>query len=379
MTDSTEDSEFRRGRIKCVVWDLDNTLWDGVLLEDPEVSPRAQAVELIRLLDRRGVLNSIASRNDPEAAHARLRELGLEGLFVYPQIGWHAKSGSIAEVATALNFATRALAFVDDDPYERAEVTHAHPDVLCLDAAGLTGLERLPELTPRFITEESARRREMYRSQVVREAREREFSGAPEEFLADLRMVFTIRRANVGDLQRAEELTVRTNQLNSTGRTYSYEELAVLSTDPDHVLLVAELNDRYGEYGTIGLALAERDTEHWHLRLLLMSCRTMSRGVGTILLNHVLSLAKEAGASALRADFVETGRNRMMQITYAFAGFVELSRDDSHVVLESDLSRIQEPADYIEVVVVPETDRPQAEEGCHDEYHAPSAGDLTTL
>jgi FkbH-like protein len=124
-----------------------------------------------------------------------------------------------------------------------------------------------------------------------------------------------------------------------------------LRRSDDHLVLVADLVDKFGSYGTIGLALAERG-DPWHLRLLLMSCRTMSRGVGTILLNHVMTRAKEAG-SRLRADFVETGRNRMMQVTYAFAGFEEASRDGNRVVLESDLSRIQPAAPYVTVVVEP--------------------------
>ncbi|MFG2652941.1 HAD-IIIC family phosphatase [Streptomyces sp. NPDC048436] len=355
-TTSTEEAEARRGRVKCVVWDLDNTLWDGVLLEEAEaVVPRPEVVEFIRRLDRRGVLHSVASRNDRQAAMERLTALGLADMFVYPQINWNPKSDSLREVARALNVSIDALAFVDDQPFERAEVAHALPEVLCLTPEDLADALDLPELNPRFVTDESARRREMYRSQAVREDEEREFTGTPEEFLAKLEMEFTIRRAGVDDLQRAEELTVRTNQLNSTGRTYSYEELAALSNSPDHVLLVAELTDRYGSYGTIGLALAERGRPHWHLRLLLMSCRTMSRGVGTILLTHVMRSAREAGAEALRADFVETGRNRMMQITYAFAGFAEVGRDGDALLLESDLQRIQDPADYIRITVGDDT------------------------
>jgi FkbH-like protein len=238
---------------------------------------------------------------------------------------------------------------VDDQPFERGEVAHAHPAVLCIDPAELATALEGDELNPRFITEESAQRRHYYRSQFAREDSEREFDGTSEEFLATLDMTFRIRRADTDDLQRAEELTVRTNQLNSTGRTYAYEELEALLNSPDHLVLVADLDDRFGAYGTIGLALVELGRPHWHLQLLLMSCRTMSRGVGTILLGHIMAAARDAGVR-LRADFVETGRNRMMQITYAFAGFTEVSRDGAHVVLESDLSTVQEPAPYVKVL-----------------------------
>jgi FkbH-like protein len=342
------DDESRRGRIKCLVWDLDNTLWDGALLEGDAGVLRPHVRAIVDLLDARGILQSVASRSDSVLASQRLRELGIDDMFVYPQISWNAKSDAIAHVAKALNFGLDAIAFVDDQEFERAEVAHAHPSVLCLDPAGLAGALADPEFNPRFVTAESRRRRHLYRSQIAREDSEREFTGTSEEFLATLAMTFSIRPASRDDLQRAEELTIRTNQLNSTGQTYSYDELDALLASPDHLVLVTELDDRFGSYGTIGLALVELGTPCWHLRLLLMSCRTMSRGVGTVLLNHIMVMAREAGVR-LRADFVETGRNRMMQVTYAFAGFVEVARDGTNVVLESDLSNVQPPASYVTV------------------------------
>jgi FkbH-like protein len=349
---TSSDGNSRRGRFKCVVWDLDNTLWDGVLLEGDACALLPEAAKALELLDQRGILQSISSKNDPEAAAAHLRALGVDEMFVAPQIGWGPKSESVAHIAKALNLGIDAFAFIDDQEFERAEVAHHHPSVACLDPADLAEALDSPELNPRFITAESAQRRHYYRSQFAREADEREFQGTNEEFLASLEMVFRIRRASEDDLQRAEELTIRTNQLNSTGRTYSYEELDALRTSPNHLLLVAELDDRFGAYGTIGLALVGVGDVSWHLQLLLMSCRTMSRGVGTILLNHIMTKVRDAGVT-LRADFVETGRNRLMQITYAFAGFVEVARDGSNVTLESDLSNVQAPAPYVRMMADP--------------------------
>ncbi|MCP3804699.1 HAD-IIIC family phosphatase [Allokutzneria sp. A3M-2-11 16] len=337
------------GRIKCVVWDLDNTVWDGILLEDGDVKLRDEVAEEIRRLDELGVLHSVASRNDHQAAMAKLREFGLADYFLYPQINWNAKSGSLEQIAKAINIGLDAIAFVDDQPFEREEVAHVLPAVLTVDALGdLPAILAGDEFRPKFVTDESRIRREMYQAAAKRDVIEQEYSGTSEEFLATLDMKFTISRAQEADLQRAEELTVRTNQLNSTGRTYSYEELDALRTSPDHLLLVASLTDRYGSYGKIGLALVERGQPAWHLRMMLMSCRVMSRGVGTVLLNHIMGLAKADGAK-LRAEFVETGRNRMMYVTYAFAGFTEVERDGSHLVFESDLATIQPPPAYLVV------------------------------
>jgi FkbH-like protein len=341
----------KQGRIKCVVWDLDNTLWDGVLLEDGDVTVRPAAVEHIRRLDRMGVLHSVASKNDHDAAMEKLRELGIDHLFLFPRINWNAKSDSIRQISKALNLGLDAFAFVDDQEFERAEVAHQAPEVTCVDALDIDEALVRPEFTPRFVTDESAQRRGMYQGQIARDELESDFVGTNEEFLAGLEMEFTIAPARREDLQRAEELTVRTNQLNSTGRTYSYEELDELRESPDHLLLVASLTDRFGSYGKIGLALVEKEDEVWRLCMMLMSCRVMSRGVGMVMLNHIMRLAQGAGVS-VRADFVETGRNRMMQVTYAFAGFREVARDGVHVVLEADLTNVQPPPPYVRLEIV---------------------------
>jgi FkbH-like protein len=334
--------------VKCLVWDLDNTLWDGVLLEDPQVVLRPEVAPIIRTLDERGILHSIASRNDPAMAMEKLEQFGLADYFLWPQINWNPKSTSIQTISERLSLGLDCFAFVDDQPFERAEVSFAHPKVLCIDAAGLGGIPDLKRMHPRFITEESKTRRLMYKSDVRRQEAEREFTGTNETFLANLGMEFTISTVSEEDLKRAEELTVRTHQLNTTGYTYSYDELDELRHSPDHLLLIAGLDDTFGSYGKIGLCVVELAPEAWTIKLLLMSCRVISRGVGTVLLTHLMKLAKQAGVT-LRAEFVPTDRNRMMYVTYKFGGFQQIEDRGSSVLLEHNLSQIQEFPSYIRV------------------------------
>ncbi len=337
--------------VKCVAWDLDNTIWEGVLLEGDDLRLRPGVVEMLQTLDERGILQSIASRNEYEPAMAQLQAFGIDHYFIYPQINWNSKSHSIAQIAADINIGIDTLAFVDDQPFEREEVNFAHPDVLCFDAADLSTLLSHPRLMPRFITAESRLRRQMYQSDIQRKVAEESYSGQNEAFLADLDMVFTIKPAGEADLQRAEELTVRTNQLNTTGYTYSYEELNQLRQSEDHLLLVSSLDDRYGTYGTIGLALVEKEPAYWTVKLLLMSCRVMSRGVGTIMMTHIMNLAKAAGVP-LRAHFVPNGRNRMMYITYKFGGFTEIATEDSLIIFEHTLQDIQPFPDYVDIRIL---------------------------
>jgi FkbH-like protein len=336
----------KEGQVKCVVWDLDNTVWDGILLEDGDVRVRPEVASLIRTLDQRGILNSVASRNDHDAAMAALERAGLAEFVLCPQISWNPKSDSVAAVASALNIGLDAIAFIDDQEFERDEVRFRHPRVLCYDAADVASLTERPEFTPKFVTEESVLRRHMYASGHERDRAEQEFAGTNEEFLSTLGMVLTIAPATVGDLRRAEELTIRTNQLNSTGITYSYADLETMLASPRHLLLVAGLDDRYGSYGKIGLALVETSSADWTLKLLLMSCRVMSRGVGTVLLHHVMRGANAAGARLL-AEFVPTDRNRVMYVTYRFAGFTEHAERDGVRILASPAGEVPEPPAYL--------------------------------
>jgi FkbH-like protein len=340
----------KRRKVKCVVWDLDNTLWNGTLLEGDAVRLRDGVREIIHALDARGILHSIASRNHAESALARLRELELEEYFLYPQINWGSKAVSIRTIAESLNIGLDSICFIDDQPFELAEVQAALPQVLCLDHTQLLHLPRMPELTPETITTESGMRRQMYLGEMRRKQIEEAFTGPQEEFLATLNMVFTIAPARAEDLARAEELTNRTNQLNTTGRTFSREELEKLRCSDRHLLLMSELTDKFGSYGKIGLALVECGPEVWTIKLLLMSCRVMNRGVGTIMLNHILRKARESGVRLL-SEFVSNDRNRMMYVTYKFAGFTEIENRGGVQILEHALASIPPVADYISVNV----------------------------
>jgi len=340
-----------QGKIKCVVWDLDNTLWDGVLLEDGDVKVRPSVVDHLHRLDAMGVLHSVASKNDHDTAMAKLRELGIADYFLYPQINWNSKAASVQAIATAINVGIDSLAFIDDQSFEREEVAYSHPDVLCVDALEFDGILARSEFMPRFVTDESRQRRQMYQSDIQRNAMEESFEGPKEDFLVTLGLKLTLGRATENDLQRAEELTRRTHQLNTTGRTYSYDELKAIMESPDHELLIAGLEDKFGTYGKIGLCLLELGPDHWTVKLLLMSCRVMSRGVGTIFINYLVSEAHKAGVR-LRAEFIRTDRNRMMYITYRFSHFENIGEVDGVSLLENDCRVVTDYPAYASVHIV---------------------------
>lgn len=338
---------MKEKEIKCLIWDLDHTIWDGILSEEDSLILKPEILTVLKQLDERGILQSVASKNNFEDGWNKLIEFGIEHYFLYPQINWNAKSVAVANIVGQLNISMDTVAFIDDQIFERDEVKSACPDVECIDALNYHKLLLHKRFCPRFITEDSVNRRKMYQDDYQRQVEEAEYSGPKDDFLADLGLNFIISQASDHDLKRAEELTIRTNQLNATGVTYSLDDLSQFLQSADYNLLVCELTDRYGSYGKIGLSLIEKGETVWKLRMLLMSCRVMSRGVGTVLLGHIMQEAHRHGVK-LQADFKATQRNRMMYITYKFANFYEVANDgDGNIVFENDLSRIPELPAYI--------------------------------
>lgn len=337
--------------IKCVVWDLDNTIWNGVLSEGDDVALNPRIKEILEQLDQRGILQSIASKNNYDDAMRKLKEFEIDRYFLYPQIHWEPKSKSVGIIQQSINIGMDTLLFIDDQPFELDEVKSVHDSINCVHVDQYTELLSHPSLTPAFITEDSKKRREMYLQDIQRKQEEESFTGTNEEFLKTLDMKFIISEAQEDCLKRAEELTVRTNQLNSTGRIYSYDELNYFRNSHDHKLFVCELTDKYGSYGKIGIALVEITETHWHIKLLIMSCRVISRGVGTVLLTHIMQQAQLANKRLL-ADFKNTERNKMMYVSYRFSNFKEVSKEeDGFVILENDLTQIQKFPPYIKVLV----------------------------
>jgi len=336
-------------KIKCVVWDLDNTVWNGVLLEDENVSLKKNIIRIIKTLDERGILQSIASKNEYEPAMEKLKQFRLDEYFIYPQINWNSKAETVNKIAELINIGKDTIAFVDDQETEREEVLFTNPEVMVIDAEDYLEIPSMDRMIPTFITEDSRKRRQMYQSDISRKNEESEYTGSSEEFLTSLNMELKISRVKEEDLQRVEELTIRTHQLNSTGYTYSYDELRSFIDSKNHVFLVAELKDRFGEYGKIGIALMECNGNKCTIKLLLMSCRVMTKGIGTAMLVNIINYARE-NKKDLFAEFLQTDRNRVMYITYKFMGFEEHKTEGDKIMFRYASSEKRDYPAYLNII-----------------------------
>ncbi len=309
--------------VKCVVWDIDNTLLAGVYLESgaapPAASPAMTAV--LADLSSRGILHAIASKNPPQAAAHAAAVTG--AWFAAVECGWGAKSEALARIAAELAIGTDALAFVDDDPYERAEVAAALPEVLVLAPDEIGGAAGWPEFGAAAVTDEARRRGEMYAARRRRQAAAQAFGGTREEFLATAGTQVTIAAAAVADAPRLHELAARTRQFNSAGQAAAEPEFAALITAPGTAVATVRLRDAFGDDGIVGACVTSHGRDGtWTVRLLMMSCRAMGRGVIGALLAWVTRSAARAGAREVAVRCVLTQRNVPLRLALTGAGFL---------------------------------------------------------
>jgi FkbH-like protein len=319
--------------VKCVVWDLDGTVWPGVAIEAPEgepLRPYRQILQAMTLLEERGIVNSVASRTDPAVAETVESHPDLAGRFVAPQLGWGDKSEAILRVAETLRIDPEAIAFVDDNAFERAEVAAMLPRVLVLAPQEL--FERLdtPAFRPATGTAEARARVDRYRDDERRREANAAFAGTREEFLRTCDIRLTVGRAEPGDVERVVELVERTHRFNTTGERWDPARIRSIVDDPQWLVPVARLTDRFGEYGLIGTALVQRNPDGraaWRLRLFMVSCRAAGRDVPVALLGWLIRRARADGAREMLVDVRPGPANVELRVLLRRAGFSKLARE----------------------------------------------------
>ncbi len=294
---------------KVLVWDLDETFWTGTLAEDGPagVTPKLEAVAALKALDGRGVLHSIASKNDAGEALEALRRFGLQDYFLHPQVGWGPKSASVAAIAAALDLGLDSFVFIDDQPFERAEVAAAHPGVRVLAHTEVAALTTNPWFD-HPATPEAARRRSLYQAEA---ARGRAAEASQGDYLAFLRasdLMLDVRGLDAADVTRVHELSQRTNQLNFTGAKFTRPQAEALAApDRRHARLTMRCADAWGDYGLIGFA--DLDLAAGELAGFFMSCRVQRKRVEHAAFAHFASLLAARGHTVFAVRFAATERN----------------------------------------------------------------------
>ena len=307
-------------KIKCVVWDLDNTLWNGILIEGDDIAVRPEVVRLLKYLDECGILLSIASKNDHASAWKKLEEFGISEYFLCPQITWAPKSEGIKRIAERLNIGIDAFAFIDDNSFELDQVGRTLPEVACINANEIATLFS----DPRFQGSASAEarlRRQFYREAISREQAQAESGSDYLSFLASCGIVLEIAPYSPEYLERVAELVQRTNQLNFSGHKYTRAQLDDILANPRLEKYVLTSSDKYGTYGTVGFSIVEQGSGIVQIRDFMLSCRVQGKFIEQGFFHHLMEHHNPKAATRLWVNFRETARNKPAQQVLESLGF----------------------------------------------------------
>ncbi len=332
---------------KCLVLDLDNTLWGGVIGDDGidgivlgEGSAIGEAhlalQRYAKQLKERGVILAVCSKNDAEIAGAvfsdhpemLLRRTDIAAFFA----NWNDKAENLKAIATQLNIGLDSLVFVDDNPTERARIRQALP---------MVAVPELPEDVTQYVrciadagyfeavafTSEDRDRAEQYAANVKRSAL-LESAGSLNEFLRELRMSVVFGPFTAVDHARIVQLINKTNQFNTTTRRYTSEEIAHLADSPTALTLKFRLLDRIGDNGLVSTMIlrpALHMEDVFEIESWVMSCRVFGRQLENEAMNITVEAARQRGIRALVANYVATSRNNVISALYANLGFAEVA------------------------------------------------------
>jgi FkbH-like protein len=315
---------------KCIVLDLDNTLWGGIIGEDGfdridlSLKPPGMAfVEFQRVLlalYQRGIILAINSRNNEDEALKVIREhpymVLREENFATMKINWSDKISNIKEIAEELNIGLESIVYFDDDPINRELMSKAIPQIMTVSlpydpSLYASTLMRINDFNTLAVTSEDMKRGQMYKQEQKRIELKNSVSNV-EDFLKQLEIKVTMKKANNFTIPRIAQLTLKTNQFNLTTRRYQEEDVQTFASDQNKLIGCAQTKDKFGDSGITGVYIVNKNPaeKEWFIDTFLLSCRAMGRGIEDVMLGYILNKAKEEGIIKVKAEFIPTKKNK---------------------------------------------------------------------
>lgn len=353
---------------KCLVLDLDNTLWGGVVGDDgvcgltlghetAEGEAYLAFQSYIKRLKERGVLLAVCSKNEEDAARSGFSHpdsvLRLED-FVAFKANWKPKDVNIREIAQELNIGLDSLVFLDDNPAERQLIRDSLPEVAMPEidptdiCAAIRTIEDAGWFEPIIISADDLRRSEAYRENRERQAL-KENAISYEDYLASLDMKAEIAPFREIYYDRIAQLTNKTNQFNLTTKRMTLAEIRQIAESRDHIALYGRLTDKFGDNGLVSVVIGEKRGNELHMILWLMSCRVLGRGMEQAMLDAVMKKAAEAGLEIVVGYYYPTVKNKMVANLYKDFGFRLREENDSDMIWEMQVEGYEEKNQFIDV------------------------------
>ncbi len=337
---------------KCLLLDLDNTLWEGVVGEDglTGIKPNIPLQQHILNLYETGVILTINSKNNfddaMEAIENHPKQLLRKHHFAAWRINWQDKDANTAELADELNLGLDSFVLFDDDNWNAERMRSSLPEVAVLHpnyAIDYTGFTKF------HLTDEDRKRSEMYVKERERTEFKQQFK-TTDHFIKELKLEITIKAAMPEAIARISQLTQKTNQFNLMTRRYSVEEVRGLLAEGQKIWTL-EAHDVFGDYGIVGVAMVKPGSKVWEITNFLMSCRVLGRGIEESFFNHILAVAKQAKADKVTAQFIPTTKNKPSVSALPDAGFTLIDKEGEIQNYEFDLGKEPTKSPYIKVTV----------------------------
>ena len=353
---------------KVLVCDLDNTLWGGVVGDDgvegiqigPEV-PVGQIYsefqQYIKELKSIGILLAVNSKNDEENALAGLNhpDSSLKpDDFASIKANWNNKDMNMKSIAAQLNLGADSFVFIDDNPAEREIVKQANLGVSVPEMDRVENYLRMIDRSGFFevtsLTNDDLSRAEMYKANA-RRVQLQENTGSFEDFLKSLEMKAQIREFEPVYIQRIAQLTNKSNQFNLTALRCSESDIKMMQMSKDYICLYGKLEDKFGDNGVVSVVSGQIEGEELHMRLWLMSCRVLKRGMEDAMLDALAGDAKDKGLSSIIGYYYPTPKNNMVRDFYSRMGFSKVSEDeDGNTVWKLNLDSYEKKNPSIEII-----------------------------
>src|ERR671918_555042 len=332
---------------KCIVLDLDNTLWGGIVGEDGfegiKLSPQSPGTSFIEFqriilaLHERGIILAINSRNNEDEALRVIREhpymVLREHNFASIKINWNDKISNMKAIADELSIGLDSLVYFDDDPVNGEVMSKALPEVMTVGlpedpALYAQVLMNLNDFNSFAITDEDKKRGQMYVEERKRSQLENSV-GNLDDFLSQLNIRINIRKADPFTIPRIAQLVLKTNQFNLTTKRYQEEEILNFYKDKSMLVGCAQTADKFGDNGITGVFIIKKnpDLSEWIIEDFLLSCRVMGRRIENGIMQYILNEAKSEDIKRVKGKYIPTKKNRPCEGFLASLGFQKEGED----------------------------------------------------
>ena len=325
---------------KCLVLDLDNTIWGGVIGDDgvagirigretPEAEAYLEFQRYVKELNGRGIVLAVSSKNDTAAAHEGLSHpdsiLQLADFSSF-RANWEPKSDNVREIARELNLGRDSLVFVDDNPAERDIVRRREPEISVPElgdnvARYINVIDKSGYFETVSLSRDDLERTRYYSNTAGLVEEESRFTGY-DDFLQSLAMVAEIREFSPAYLDRITQLTNKTNQFNLTTRRYTAAEIAAVAADSSYIALCGRLRDKFGDHGLVSVIIGKLRADVLHIELWLMSCRVLKRGMEAAMFDVFTGMARAKGVKTIIGYYLPTPKNGMVSSLFPEVGFI---------------------------------------------------------